>query len=92
MDIFEDLREKMNYDNISDLRIMSKNVERNLDSVLLLIDPEEYSPEQWQELSHYLFPYLKVSLPSDSTKLRNNIIMAAVDYRLIVNRISRNPH
>lgn len=92
MDIFEDLRDKMNYEKNSDLRIMSRNVERNLDSVLLQIDPEEYSPDQWQDLSRYLFPYLKVPLPSDSTKLRNNIIMATVDYRLIINRISRNHH
>ena len=87
MDIFKDLRKKMNYANISDLRIMGKNIERNLDLVLLLIDAEEYPPQPWQDLSRYLFPHLEVPLPTDSKHLRDNIIMAIVDYRILIEQI-----
>lgn len=92
MGLFEDVQKQMNYASISDLRNMSSNVANHLDAVLLRIDPADYDREQWQDFSRYLFPNLKVPLPSDSKEMRRNLIMAAVDYRRLMDQISGSLH
>ena len=87
-DLLEDIKTKMHYEHISDLRNIARDARENLESVLLLINPCDYSVKQWQELSHYLFPKLCIQLPSDAKKLRDNIVLAIVEYKKIIRQIS----
>lgn len=87
MDILKDIKQKMCCENISELRNINKDIDENLDLLLLIIDPKEYSVEQWQELSRYLFPKLQVDLPNDVHQLRDNLVLAIRTYREIRDRI-----
>lgn len=89
-DLFNFLKDKMKYDYISDLRDMNKNIDNNLDYVLLVIDANNYDVAQWQDLTHYLFPCAGTDLSANAEQLRNALILAIYEYRNIKERIARN--
>ena len=85
--LFDVLKEKMQYDYISDLRDMNKNIDGGLDYVLLSIDANDYDANQWRDLTNYLFPRARIEILAEAEELRNALILAIYEYRKLKDQV-----
>lgn len=87
--LLDDLKEKMGCASVSAFRNINKNIENNLDYVLLGFNANDYDVKQWESLTHYIFPNAQIDVVADSTQLRNSLILAIYEYRKLKEQIER---
>jgi hypothetical protein len=88
-DLFERVKSILHYEYISDLRDLNRNIENDLDLVLLQLDPASFEAFQWRAFIHYLFPNVQIDPSATSSQLRNSLVLAIYEYKQMRNQIER---